>query len=112
MMPQRSAVLAGCLLALGLWSSAGAATPGDSLPGESPPAPVLIPGRPAPPPPDLKERKAEARQVYEEARQLELVRPTLALVSYRKALRIDPTIPDAHYRIGMLFNSRGRWAEA
>lgn len=102
-MPIRSAIVAFMLLA---WSAAAAA---DSLPVqgksvESPPAPLLVPGRTASP--DTLRRSAvlRAREQYRLGRAFES-RRTLApaIAAYRNAAKLDPTIPDANYRMGMIF---------
>jgi tetratricopeptide (TPR) repeat protein len=88
-------------------------TPPDSLPPESEPAPLLIPGRPNPAAETLQvSREREARQQFQEAKAFEAHLPATAIVTYRKALRLDPTLRDANYRMGLLFNSRSQWAEA
>jgi len=85
----------------------------DSLPPESEPAPLLIPGRSNPAAETLQvSREREAREQFEEAKRYEAHLPATAIVTYRKALRLDPTLRDANYRMGQLFNTRSQWAEA
>jgi tetratricopeptide (TPR) repeat protein len=112
----RLAVLASaCLLSAAIAHAAptnlGSQT--DSLPPESEPAPLLIPGRPNPAAETLQvSREREAREQFEEGKRYEAKLPATAIVTYRKALRLDPTLRDANYRMGMLFNTRSQWAEA
>ena len=81
----------------------------DSLPAagvqpESPPAPLLVPGRRAPPDTLKKSAAVRAREQYRLARSFEdrhLMAPAVA--AYQNAVRFDPTIADANYRMGKLF---------
>lgn len=85
----------------------------DSAPPESPPAPFLIPGRPVPPDSVTLTLAQRARDSYRLGRQLEAggsYGP--AIISYRNAVRFDPTIPDANYRMAMLFLTRDQVGEA
>lgn len=85
----------------------------DSAPPESPPAPLLIPGRPAPPDSATLSLVQRARESYRLGRQLEAGgSPGPAIVSYRNAVRFDPTLPDANYRMAMLFLTRDQVGEA
>src|SRR5262249_12111313 len=85
----------------------------DSGPPESEPAPLLVPGRPNPVDSTLGEQGNRARQLYEQGQRYERERhPGAAIVSYRTALKADPTLREANYRMGLLFNSRAQWAEA
>lgn len=85
----------------------------DSAPPESAPAPLLIPGRPAPPDSSTLTRAQRARESYRLGRQLEAAGSHgPAIISYRNAVRFDPTIPDANYRMAMLFLTRDQVGEA
>jgi tetratricopeptide (TPR) repeat protein len=57
-------------------------------------------------------RETEAREAFEDGRRFEAHLPATAIVSYRKALKLDPTMRDANYRMGLLFNTRAQWDEA
>lgn len=84
------------------------ATPAaDSVPPESPQAPLLIPGRPSPGDSAIVGRAGRARQQYELGRALEKSHSTAgALAAYSSAVKLDPTIPDANYRMAMLLLAR------
>lgn len=85
----------------------------DSAPPESPPAPLLIPGRPAPRDSATLTLAERARAAYDLGRRFEAGgAPAVAIVSYRNALRFDPTLPDANYRMAKLFLSRDQVGEA
>src|SRR5262245_56613452 len=86
--------------------------PGDSVGQESQAAPLLIPGRANPTDTTEPDPANAARAEFETARGLEAHFPAAAIVTYRKALRFDPHLRDAHYRVGMLFNTRAQWGEA
>ncbi len=115
-------LLVACALAVP--SRVGAAPPGpgvapnvavrqDSVPPESEPAPLLIPGRPSPGDSTLRNPAQRARDAYTLGRQLETNgAPGAAIVSYRNAVRFDPKIPDANYRMAMLFLTRDQVGEA
>lgn len=110
-----SALLSAGLLSASLTHAApvNLGSAADSLPPESEPAPLLIPGRSNPAAETLQvSREREAREQFEEAKRFEARLPATAIVTYRKALRLDPTIRDANYRMGLLFNTRSQWAEA
>ena len=102
-MPIRSGIA--LLLTLALSAVAAA----DSLPvrggiAESPPAPLLVPGRAAPADTLGRSAAARAREQYRLGRAFESRgTPAPAIAAYRNAARLDPTIPDANYRMGMLF---------
>lgn len=96
------------LLALAL----GVSAPGDTLP-ESVPAPLLVPGRASTVDSVRQDRAAQAREHYR--RGLELERSgahAAAIVSYRVALRHDPALPDANFRVGKLFLTVDQFGEA
>jgi len=85
----------------------------DSAPPESAPAPLLIPGRTTPRDTTVRDAKQRARDSYTMGMQLEQSgAPGAAIVSYRNAVRFDPTIPDANYRMAMLFLTRDQVGEA
>ncbi len=128
----RTVALLGCAIALGPRIAAQPAPPStaapaarfrapallipagpDSAPPESPPAPLLIPGRPAPPDSATLSLIQRAQESYRLGRQLEAGgSPRPAIVSYRNAVRFDPTLPDANYRMAMLFLTRNQVGEA
>ena len=84
----------------------------DSAPEESEPARLLIPGRPRV---DSTGRNPEraAREAAALGGQMEAAgAPGAAIVSYLRALRLDPKIPGAHFRIAMLLLKRDQVAEA
>lgn len=99
-----------------------AASPGDAAfadsmaPGggaESPPAPLLIPGRTAPP--DTAARTPAQRASEHFLLGLALEReghPGAAIAAYNNAVRADPTVSEAWYRSGRLYLARGRVDEA
>jgi len=72
---------------------------------ESPPAPLLFPGRPQPG--DTTHKASPAQEAREKvALGLALERddkPASAIVAYQTAIGLDPTVPEAYYRIGLLF---------
>src|SRR5206468_1546508 len=62
----------------------------ESVPPESDPAPLLVPGN-SPGVDSLEsERIAKAREQYSIGRTLEVAQPGSALLMYRNALRLDP----------------------
>lgn len=84
----------------------------ESVPPESPPAPLLVPGN-SPGVDSLEaERLAKAREQYSLGRTLETAQPGSALLMYRNALRLDPDLRDVRYRLGMLQIQRNQLEEA
>lgn len=84
----------------------------DSTTVESPPAPLIVPGRS---PVDSTARTSEqrARDEYVKGRALERQGfPAAAIMAYTNAVRTDPAIRDAHYRMGQLFLTRQQWMPA
>ena len=85
----------------------------DSAPPESEPGPLLIPGRRSLPDSSVRTPAQRARDAYALGRRLEVAGvPGTAIVAYRNAVGFDPTIPDANFRMGMLFLGRDQFAEA
>ncbi|MEK7331397.1 MAG: tetratricopeptide repeat protein [Candidatus Eisenbacteria bacterium] len=83
------------------------------MPPESAPAPLLIPGRPSPGDSAIRNPAQRARDAYALGRQLEASgAPGAAIASYRNAIRFDPAIPDANFRMAMLFLTRDQVGEA
>ena len=85
-------------------ASADDSLPAATVPPETPPAPLLVPGRPAPPDTLTKSVALRAREQYRLGRSFEdrhLMAPAVA--AYQNAVRFDPTIADANYRMGRLF---------
>jgi tetratricopeptide (TPR) repeat protein len=80
---------------------------------EAPPSPLLDPY--GPPPPDTS-RAAKARRALEfvsagkafEARK----NPSAAIAAYRNAVLLDPAVPDAYHRMGVLFAAVGEDRQA
>ena len=96
------------LLAVVLAATAPAGTQ-----SESPPAPLLVPGRPSPSDSLRLSRQERARRYYLRGRELERTgAPAAAIVSYRLALRDDPDLPDANFRSGKLFLAVDQYGEA
>lgn len=90
---------------------AGAA-PADTVP-ESAPAPLLVPGRASLPDTARLGRAAQARQQYEKGLALERVNaPAAAIICYRRAVTLDPTLAGPNYRMGTLFQGVGQVEEA
>jgi len=84
----------------------------ESVPPESDPAPLLVPGN-SPGVDSLEsERIAKAREQYSIGRTLETAQPGSALLMYRNALRLDPAMPDVRYRMGLIQVQRGELKEA
>jgi len=76
--------------------------PGGSV--ESPPAPLLVPGRDAPADTLKQNAATRAREQYRLGRAFETQGARApAIAAYRNAARLDPTIPDANYRMGGIF---------
>lgn len=73
---------------------------------ETPPAPLLNPAT-APVVSADSARAAKADQFFLTARALESIQPGSALLSYNNALQINPTYPEANYRMGLLFLGAG-----
>jgi Flp pilus assembly protein TadD len=85
----------------------------ERAPRESAPAPLLVPGRPSPADTALRDRPARAREQYQKGRGFEGLQAfAAAILSYQRAVRLDPAIPDANYRMGLLFARVGRIREA
>ena len=79
----------------------------DSTPGESPPAPLIVPPKPVPPVTrDTTGDAARKRARYAYGRGLALERSgayAAAIISYVEAARTDPTLRGPSFRVGMLF---------
>ncbi|NOT35258.1 MAG: tetratricopeptide repeat protein, partial [Candidatus Eisenbacteria bacterium] len=70
--------------------------------------PLLSPGRSSFADTLRADLRRRAREQFELARSLESQGTDVAaIVAYRNALRFDPTIPEANFRLGMLFVKRG-----
>lgn len=78
-----------------------AAAPADTV---SAPEPLLVPGHGVTADTTARRRLEHAQQQYQLGRTLERngARAS-AIAAYRTATRLDPRIPDANYRMGMLF---------
>ena len=80
---------------------------------ESPPAPLLVPGRVSLPDTARRSREALARQQYEKGLGLERDNAfAAAIISYRRAVVLDPTLAGPNYRMGLLFQRVGQVEEA
>lgn len=80
------------------------ATP-DSI-GAPPPAPLIVPGRTAVDPDTV--RAARARRFFLTGVALESARPGPSLLAYDNALQLDPSYPEANYRMGLLYVGAGQ----
>ena len=89
-----------------------AAAPADTV-RESPPAPLLVPGRAVLPDTAGRSRASLALQQYEKGLGLERINAfAAAIISYRRAVALDPTLAGPNYRMGMLFQGVGQVEEA
>src|SRR5262249_51915616 len=85
----------------------------DSAPEESAPAPFLAPGRPSPSDSSTRTPAERGLEQYRLGRSLERSgQGGPAIVASRNALRFDPAMPDANYRMGMLFLTVNQLEEA
>ena len=84
----------------------------DTGPPESAPAPFITPGHFEASDSALVSAAAAAREQYTIGLGLERGHPGAAVVAYRNALRIDPKIPEAAYRAGLLMAGVGSYADA
>lgn len=76
---------------------------------ESAPAPLLVPGRPGPGDADRRTKEERAREEYGKGRALEdQGAPAAAIAAYRNAVRLDPKLRGAHFRMGRLFVLAGQ----
>ena len=88
------------------------ASPADTV-IESPPAPLLVPGRASFPDTADRSREALARQQYEKGLGLERMHAfAAAIICYRRAVALDPTLAGPNYHMGMLFQSVAQVEEA
>jgi tetratricopeptide (TPR) repeat protein len=81
--------------------------------GADEPAPLLVPGRRDAAPDTTKSLAELAREKFRLGISLErqgMIAPAIA--AYDVAIHFDPTLPDAHYRMGRLFLSREEVQEA
>jgi tetratricopeptide (TPR) repeat protein len=105
------AVPAGLAL-LGLLVAAPHPTPG-ATPAAAPdtlappqPLPLLVPGQPDAGAADARDRAAKAREWVARGRGFERAgQPASAIAAYRNAVMLDRTVPEAYYRMGLLFLS-------
>lgn len=80
---------------------------------ESAPAPLLVPGRASPPDTTDRSPAALARRQYEKGLGLERINAfAAAIICYRRAVALDPTLAGPNYRTGMLFLGVGQVEEA
>jgi len=80
---------------------------------ESPPAPLLVPGRVSLADTAGRSREALARQQYEKGLGLERIDAfAAAIICYRRAVALDPALAGPNYRMGMLFQRVGQVEEA
>ncbi len=80
---------------------------------EAPSGPLLIPGAPAPPDTSAQARATRAREFVREGLAYERSRtPAAAIAAYRNAVMLDPTVPDAYFRMAALFAAVGEDRQA
>ena len=80
---------------------------------ESAPAPLLVPGRASLPDTARLSRAEQARQQYEKGLGLERIHAfAAAIICYRRAVALDPTLAGPNYRMGMLFQNVDQVEEA
>jgi len=112
-----AAVLLLALFAPARVPPAGGAVPPLLLPAKrdttassvSEPAPLLVPGGPNPGDSSHKSREALALEQYRSGLGLEDQHlPGPAIAAYRNAVRLDPKLRGAHYRMGVLFAAVGQ----
>ena len=85
----------------------------DTVHIDSPVAPLLQPGRGNPADSSQRTLAQRAREQYDFGRGLEASgNLASAILSYRNALKLDPTLPDASFRIGLIYAARGQWPAA
>ncbi|MBI5169494.1 MAG: tetratricopeptide repeat protein [Candidatus Eisenbacteria bacterium] len=85
------------------------ARPDSSVDISSPAAPLLLPGRSQPEEAPAKSRQQAALEKFQLALSLEAQRaPAAAIAAYRSAVKLDSTIAQAHYRMGMLYAGVGQ----
>jgi tetratricopeptide (TPR) repeat protein len=107
------------LALLGLLAAAPHPTPGappaaapDTL-APPPPLPLLVPGQPDAGAADARDRTAKAREWVARGRGFERTgQPASAIAAYRNAVMLDRTVPEAYYRMGLLFLSANDIGEA
>ena len=77
--------------------------PPDSVSIESAPVPLLVPGQPGPADSTLRSPEERAREQFALGAQLERDgQPLAAFFAYRNAARLNPKLPEANYRQGMI----------
>ena len=80
---------------------------------ESAPAPLLVPGRASRPDTTRLSRAEQARQQYEQGLGLERMHAfAAAIICYRRAVSLDPTLAGPNFRMGTLFQNVDQIAEA
>jgi tetratricopeptide (TPR) repeat protein len=80
----------------------------DSVTTETEPAPLIVPGRPGPRDSTLKSPRETAREQFALAQAMEEAgNIPAAVLAYHNAARLDTTMRDAFYRIGLLLVPRG-----
>jgi hypothetical protein len=80
----------------------------DSVTTESEPAPLIVPGQPGPRDSTLKSPQETAREQFALAEAMEEAgNIPAAVLAYHNAARLDTTMRDTFYRIGMLLLPRG-----
>lgn len=89
-----------------------AQAPADSAIFESPAAPLIVPGQ-TPLDSTARTPAERAQAEYLKGRALERQSfPGAAIMAYTNAVRIDPSLRDAHFRMGKLFLTRQQWIPA
>jgi len=85
----------------------------DTVHIDSPVAPFLQPGRGNPADSSQRTLAQRAREQYDFGRGLEASgNLASAILSYRNALKLDPSLPDVSFRIGRIYAARGQWPAA
>jgi tetratricopeptide (TPR) repeat protein len=77
------------------------------------PAPLIVPGRANPADSLRPTPERVASEQFGLGREMErLGQPAAAIAAYRNAVRQQPSLPEAHYRMGVLFSAVGQHAQA
>lgn len=81
----------------------------DSVRADRPAAPLLVPGRPTRADSAAVTPERAALEQYALGRELERQQhPAAAIAAYRRAVKLDPKVGEAHFRMGRLFSVVGQ----